>query len=84
MKTVYKYPFSIGKPKFSLNLPVGWKFLSVLFLDEKPQLWAEVADGVARQDYKFELYGTGQEIPDTAEYLTTFSVGPFIFHLYRQ
>lgn len=83
MKTVYKYGFSMKTSKFSLLLPVGFKFLSVMFQDEKPQMWCEVVDGVTKEQYDFALFGTGQEIPISAEYLTTFSVGPFIFHLYR-
>lgn len=82
MKTVYKYPFSLKASKFTLLLPNNWKFLSVMFQDEKPQLWAEVLDGVAKSEVNFAIYGTGQEIPMSANYLTTFMVGPFVFHLY--
>ena len=69
-KLVYKYPYFLKQKKFTLQLPVGWKFLTVMVENEKLFLWAEVRDGVAK------------EIPLTAEYLYTYTVGPFNFHLY--
>lgn len=82
MKLVYKYPYFLNDKKFSLMLPVGWKFLTVNMANETLFLWAEVREGMALREHKFEVFGTGQEIPLTAEYLTTYSVGPFNFHLY--
>lgn len=84
MKTIYNFPFSIKSPKFSILLQKEWKFLDVVVLDEeKPKLYAEVRDGMAKEQVNFQLFGTGQDIPLSATYLTTFSVGPFVFHLYR-
>ena len=82
MKMVYKYPYFLEQKKFSLQLPKDWKFLTVKPEGEKIFLWAEVKDGMMKEDVNFEVFGTGQEIPLTAEYLTTYSVGPFNFHLY--
>ena len=81
-KLVYKYPYFLKQKKFTLQLPVGWKFLTVMVENEKLFLWAEVRDGVAKENVDFEVFGTGQEIPLTAEYLYTYTVGPFNFHLY--
>lgn len=81
-KTVYKYPIPIKTQKFSLLLPKGWKFLSAMIQNDQPFLWAEVVDGVERIEQEFSMYGTGQEIPNNAAYLTTFSIGPFVMHLY--
>lgn len=82
-KTVHKFPFSIKQPKFNCVLPVGFKFLDVTVLDEeRPHFWIECAEGVERKQFNFQLFGTGQEIPMSATYMTTFTIGPFAFHLY--
>lgn len=83
MKLVYKYPYFLKNKKFSLQLPLGWEFLTCMVEDEKIYLWAEVREGVEKEEVNFEVFGTGQEIPLSAKYLTTYSVGPLNFHLYR-
>jgi len=82
MKFVYKYFFYLKNTKFSLSLPVGWKFLYLRPEDEKIFIWTEVREGAPTETAHFQVFGTGQEIPLSAEYLTSYSVGPFNFHLY--
>ena len=82
-KTVYKYPLPLRDSKFSLVLPENFKFLCVMFQNELPFMWAEVAEEVSKTEFQFQLFGTGQEIPESATYLTTYSIGPFVLHLYR-
>lgn len=83
IKSVYKWPFSLRETKFSLHLPIGWKLLRVAMQNDRPCIWAEVFDGAERKDFSFEVFGTGQEIPETATWLATYDVGPFVFHLYQ-
>ena len=86
-KAVYKFPIPMKGSCFSLMLPKGWKFLSVIVNDNpcgvRPHLWAECVDGMAKEQVDFALFGTGQEIPMTATYLTSYVVGPFNYHLYK-
>lgn len=82
-KLIQKYPFSIKAPKFSLLLPKDFKFLSVAFQADTPNFYVEVIDVGNREEVNFQLFGTGQEIPVAATWLTTFVFGPFVFHLFR-
>jgi hypothetical protein len=83
MKRCLKFPFSIKTPRFALSLPRDFKFLAVAFQDEQANVWIESVDPGNRVEVNFQLFGTGQDIPVTATYLTTFNFGPFTFHLYR-
>jgi hypothetical protein len=82
-KTVYKWPIPMQERTFTLDLPKGWKFLSLMLQGDRPHVWLEVQDGIAREEFDFGLYGTGHEIPLSATYLASFQFGPFVFHLYR-
>ena len=82
-KIIQKHPFSIRDPKFTLLLPRDHKFLSVAFQGDTPNFWIETKDSCDRVEFNFQLFGTGQDIPISATYLTTFSFGPFVFHCYR-
>ncbi len=82
MKKAFKYPIPKRSAKFSLMLPIGFKFLRVNPQGEELMLWAEVKD-VASTQVDFQVFGTGHEIPDEAKYLTTYDDGPFVFHLYQ-
>jgi len=83
MKTVYKYPVPMTSQAFELPLPVGFKFLRIGAQNNNMFVWLEVKKDTPQNVYKFCLYGTGQDIPDSAEYLSTFDSGPFVIHLYK-
>lgn len=83
MKTIYKYKIDTDSPKFSIDMPIGWKFIRAQLQNGNPFLWAEVKDGVAKKEVHFQLFGTGHEISDDATYLTTYDQGPFVLHLYQ-
>ncbi len=83
MKKIYKYPIPCKEPKFSVVLPIGFKFLRLAFQDEQLQMWCEFAAGARTIKTDFQAFGTGHEIPDGAKYLTTYDLGPFVFHLYQ-
>lgn len=84
MKRVYKYPIpSAIKNKFTVPLPEGFKFLRVSFQETQLQMWCEVPDGAKPVTVDFQCYGTGHDIVPGAKYLTTYDMGPFVFHLYQ-
>lgn len=83
MKKVYKYPIPRANAKFSVMLPMGFKFLRVSFQAEQLFMWCEVTDGNLASQVNFQLFGTGQELNPNGRYLTTFDDGPFVFHLYQ-
>jgi len=84
MKRVFKYPIpSAHKGKFTVPLPEGFKFLRVSFQEIQLQMWCEVPDGAKTVTVDFQTYGTGQDIAPGAKYLTTYDMGPFVFHLYQ-
>lgn len=70
------------RQKFSLILPEGFRITKTGFQNESLFLWAEVNRDAAKREYNFAVYGTGQDIPDQAEYISTYEIGPFVFHLY--
>lgn len=82
-RCVFKYPIPRNRPKFSVMLPVGYKFLRVNFQDEQLMMWCEVNKDKKAEQANFQCFGTGHPIPPGAEWLTTFDDGPFVFHLYR-
>lgn len=82
MKTIYNHQIPIEEEKFSLDLQGGWKFLCVAFKQDKPHMWVEVRDFAPKTQINFQIFGTGQDIPEDAIYLTTYKIGPFTMHLY--
>ncbi len=84
MRRVYKYPIpSATKNKFSVALPVMYKFLRVSFQETQLHMWCEVEPDSKTEIVEFQCYGTGQDIAANAFHLTTYDMGPFVFHLYR-
>lgn len=83
MKTVYKYPVPRAAKTFSIILPVNFRFLRVHFQEDNIFLWAEVVKDTQTKQFDFQVFGTGQDIPDSAKYLTTYDDGPFVFHLFQ-
>jgi hypothetical protein len=82
-KVIHKYPFSMKTPKFGIRMPKDFKFLSVQFQDDVPSIWVECCEVSVREEFNFQIFGTGQDIPMSATYLTTFTFGPWVSHLYR-
>lgn len=83
MKTVFKYPIPATSKSFSEVLPRGFKFLRMLTQNGTMCMWLEVDKDAIKDQINFELFGTGQDIPVHAKYLSTYDVGPFVLHLYQ-
>lgn len=85
MFAVYKYEVP-GTDEFTLDLPVGAKFLSVQVQYSTPVLYALVLTTNARETRRFRLAGTGHPIEDPRQldFIGTFLVsgGSLVFHLF--
>ncbi len=82
-KRVFKYPIPSTAKTFTLLLPGGAKFLTMTWQRDQLMAWFEVQDSARVVERKFESFGTGQEIPDSYKYVSTFMHGPFVFHVYE-
>ncbi len=83
MKTIYKYPVDMSGHMFSILLPKDFKFLRISLQNDKPFIWCEIEKDADKVKTDFRLFGTGQDIPGSANYLGTYDYGPLVLHLYR-
>lgn len=94
MKKIYKYTLkSLGEIR--LNMPNGAIIRKVAEQDGDICIWAEVNTGCAEVERRFEVFGTGQEMPTEIlgarrSYLDTVFIDtpivPFqlVFHVYER
>lgn len=83
MRVIYKYPVDLSGHSFSHMLPKDFKFLRVALQNEKPFIWIELNTDHDKVKTDFRLFGTGQDIPASGQYLGTYDYGPLVLHLYR-
>jgi hypothetical protein len=89
MKTVWKYPVTIGD-EFTLEMPLAAKVLTVQVQHGAPYLWALVdpANVDAMRTRRFRLAGTGHPIEDTdgLKYVGTFQMfgGSLVWHVFEE
>jgi len=78
--TIYKYPVSSD-----LDLPFGAKVIDFSFQEGLPYLWAIVDSATDQiQTRRFQVIGTGHEIPSGMTYIGTTHVdAPFVWHLFE-
>ncbi len=75
MKTIYKYQIPTSL-EFSLDLPDGYRILSVGIQDEEPVIWALIdTDNTIKKEY-FKLILTGSSINnvDDLSYIDSFQI----------
>lgn len=85
MKTIYKYPVSVG-PNL-LELPIGTKIIHFDAVGDSLRLWAEIPNPDSRTTTRtFRVYGTGFDIePDYGHVATCLMRdGLFVWHLYER
>ena len=83
MKSVFKYPLlHIGTPMV-LSLPAGSKALAFQFQEATPTMWVEVTSSEEYVRREFQVFGTGHDIPDHAQYVGTVQDDWLVWHLYE-
>ena len=85
MKTIYKWSLTPGST--DLHMPAGAKVLTVQMQGDQPQLWAMVDSSQLKWWRTFEIYGTGQPMPENpGEYVATFQMehGALVQHVFEQ
>lgn len=82
MKTIYKYPLT--SRDCTLTLAAGAEILTVKLQNDIPTLWAIVdKDGDLNFSRHICIVGTGWELRDNMEYITTYLDGPFVWHVFE-
>lgn len=84
MRTIYKYPFTIGPQEQIVELPSNAIFRHVgLDPTGQPSLWYEVDTLMPKKEHVLAVYGTGHEIhPSLETYLGSFNQDCFVWHIY--
>lgn len=82
MKTIYKYPLT--SRDCTVTLPAGAEILTVKLQNDIPTLWA-IVDTEEYLDFsrRICIVGTGWELQDKMEYITTYIDGYFVWHVFE-
>ena len=83
MKTIWKFTL---KPNCTLEMPIGAEILTVQEQYGHPQMWALVDRYADTELREFNIYGTGQDLPDSpGAHVGTFQLngGAFVFHVFE-
>lgn len=88
MKTVYKFPLSVGDNVTNLSLPKGAEFLHCAFQYNTPCLWVLLDPGEEETEGRTVVYvGTGHRLHDGRyKFINTAftdQVGTFVFHFFE-
>lgn len=83
--TIYKYPLLITE-KQEMEIPKGAKYLTLKLQNGIPCLWAKVSEKDIKVKTTFLMIGTGQEIPNGAEYIGTIHLteSNLVFHVFQE
>ena len=65
------------------HMPRGARIVHVGTPEGVLTLWAEVDPDAEKTLRTFEVFGTGQHIPDHCVHLHTWIEGPYVWHLYE-
>lgn len=82
MNTIYKYPIEITDDQ-TIDMPEGAQVVHAgLDPQGQPCLWAKVNNRVRTEPRRIQVRGTGHPLPDDAEWVGTFTQGPFVWHVF--
>ena len=89
MKEIWEWSIPIvGAGSFTLQVPENAQFLTCQVQGKTPVLWAVVRTTAKEREYKFHVFGTGEqfELHDDLTYIGTFQLvgGAFVGHLFVQ
>ncbi len=80
-KQIWKYPMGMSTTH---EMPVSAEFLCVQVQGDAAVAWFLVLpDDKKTEPRKFQIYGTGHDIPLREKYLGTFQSPPFVWHLFE-
>ena len=88
-KVIYKYDIPdvlpYNKKKFSVNLPMEFKVLSVGTQSDKGVFWVAVDPDEKTWREDFVVLGTGASFDSlsSCEFVGTYFVGAYVWHLFR-
>lgn len=82
MKTIHKYPFKVEDITLDIGIPDDAVALTVQMQSGRPCLWVELDTDKPKKGNRFMVFGTGQGIPDHAQYVATWQEPPDVWHLY--
>jgi hypothetical protein len=85
VKTIHEYPIEIADA-FAINLPSGFRILSLRTQAGRTCLWALVDASSPLRLVNFRVFGTDQPVPDDPDlfYVGTVQDGPAVWHLFRE
>ena len=84
---IFKYEIPI-KNSFEINIPKGYKILSLQTQNDDPYIWVMVNENNPIEEVRFVLLCTGEEFPyheTFFQYIDTFQIikGKTVFHLFK-
>jgi hypothetical protein len=85
MKQIWKFPLQVASEQ-TVNMPVGAVVLHTDTQDDVIMLWAIVNPDVRMEQVTFEMYGTGNQLPDDITrhvYVGTVQRHAFVWHIFR-
>ena len=81
MKTIWKY--RVAEVYNNLEVPEAAVPLTVQMQDDEPQMWLLVDPEAPKEKRRFNIYGTGWEMPNwPGNYVGTWQDGSFVFHVF--
>lgn len=81
MKTIYKYEI---QPEIALPAASKIVYAAIDNKNMRPTIWVELnPNEPSTERRKFEIFGTGHEIPLMAEHIMSYQEGPFVWHIYE-
>lgn len=87
MTTIWKFPLAVADRQ-RIQMPKGAKVLTVQRQGDQACLWAIVNEQAETETRVFDVYGTGNPMPDltdseTRTYIGTFQVAFFVWHVFE-
>ena len=84
MQRVYKLTFDRGETEMTTHLPLEAKVIHFAAQGNDLCAWfIHRDDDGGRAPRHFSIRGTGHDIEDSATYIDTAFLGPFVFHLFE-
>jgi len=87
MRTIYKYPIQITGEVQKIEMPQNGRICDFQEQGTHPTLWVEVNTEMPTEIRKFQIFGTGVEIPDPDDhnycYRGTVQRGIYVWHLFE-